>query len=168
MNYRLPYSPTLSKEWLQDYLDTNCKKLNYNRFMWWRSYTSKNKPLTTQHRLPDRILNGDFDPSHYKFEADLVEHRMNEKFVECHPDSAKFIELTSLDRARRKRLLEDHEKDEGTKLHELKRLFIREIKMTREDYENEIDISKADTLIEFYYEMVEKYGTYWKPLKYPK
>ena len=37
----------------------------YDRFMWWRSYTPKNKPLTNRHPLRDRIANGDFEQGPY-------------------------------------------------------------------------------------------------------
>ena len=35
--------------------------LNYNRFMWWRSYTDGIKPLSKRVTLKERIVNGDFN-----------------------------------------------------------------------------------------------------------
>ena len=36
------------------------QKLNYNRFMWWRMYGYKTKPLPTKSDFIDKIFNGDF------------------------------------------------------------------------------------------------------------
>ena len=57
----LPYNPVHSVEWLEKYLKTNYYKKKYDRFMWWRSYTLRNNPLSNRHSLRDRILNGDFE-----------------------------------------------------------------------------------------------------------
>lgn len=97
-------------------------------------------------------------------EAELVEHRMNQTYIECHPDSAKFIEKSSLDRARRKRLLTDFEKDESEKLKALENGFLVTFKITRDQYQNEI-IKFRKELIDFYYYIEEKYGAYHTPFK---
>jgi hypothetical protein len=44
---------------------SQCQKLNYNQFFWWKRWTSKNKPLDKYAPLWDKILNGDYDFSHY-------------------------------------------------------------------------------------------------------
>mgnify|MGYP006443400815 FL=1 len=105
----LPYKPGHSKNWLIKFFKQDYYKKPYDRFMWWRSYTPKSKPLTNRHPFKDRILNGDFDIAPYKFEAELVEHRMNDKFIECRGYEDTFREATQVDKARRKRLLEDYE-----------------------------------------------------------
>lgn len=66
------------------------------------------------------------------------------------------MEESSLDRARRKRLLEDFHKDETRKLEELVK-SIREIVHITEDKVWEELADYNDTLIEFYYYIVEKY-----------
>lgn len=153
-----PYNPTLSEKWLNDYLTTNYYTKSYDRFKWWRSYSNKKKALTTRHCLKDRIMNGDFEFGPYKFEAQIVEHRMNKKYLELIGDSGRYVQETSLDRTRRKRLLEDYEKDEASKLLELRTGFINEFRMTKEDYDKEVSITNG-TILEFYFDMVEKYGT---------
>ena len=55
----LPHSPKWSKQWIEKKLSERYFKKPYDRFMWWRSYTPKNKPLTNRHPLRDRIANGD-------------------------------------------------------------------------------------------------------------
>ena len=79
-------------------------------------YDNPNKPLCNRSLFRDRILNGDFDYSHYKYQADWCEHEMNDIAQDCGDDIGKFVEKTSLLRSRRKRLLEDFEKDENGKL----------------------------------------------------
>ena len=107
-----PYSPVTSREQLEKKF-SKLRKLNYNAFRWWRMYDNPNKPLCNRSPFRDRILNGDFDYSHYKYQADWCEHEMNDIARECGDDIGKFVEKTSLLRSRRKRLLEDFEKDEN-------------------------------------------------------
>lgn len=124
--------------------------------MWWRSYTLRNKPLTNRHPLRDRILNGDFDLGPYIFEIELVEHRINEK-SQTHKHEDTFREDIQLDKARRKRLQEDRDKDEATKLEELRKAFVFEFRMTKEQYDKEVVKPNKD-LISFYYKMEDKFG----------
>lgn len=153
-----PYTPTLTEKWLNNYLTTNYYKKSYDRFKWWRSYSNIKKALTPRHCLKDRIMNGDFEFGPYKFEAQVVEHRMNKKYLELKDDSGRYIEETSLDRSRRKRLLEDYEKDEASKLVELRTGFINEFRMTKDEYDIEVSLTEG-TILEFYFDMLEKYGT---------
>lgn len=156
MNISLPYKPAHSLEWLDKYFKKNYYKRPYNRFHWWRSYVEKKKPLSSRSHLRDRILNGDFDFGPYKFEAEVVEHRINEKYREFFNDQGRYVEETSLDRARRKRLLEDFEADEKRKLDELAKSFSDLIGLTKEQVLDEL-ANYTDTLIEFYYYITEKY-----------
>jgi len=165
MNLSLPYTPTHSLDWLEKFFTQNYYKKPYDRFMWWRSYTPKSKPLHPRQPLIDRLRNGDFDMAPYRFEAEIVEHRMNEKYVELKGHSGEWNEATSVDRARRKRLLEDYDKEETKRLDELKRLFVQTFKMTKEDYDVEVEMTDAEDLVDFYFKMEEKYGTYWRPMK---
>ncbi len=145
-----------SVKWLEDYFKENYYKRPYNRFHWWRSYVDKNKPMSNRSPLRDRILNGDFGLASYKFEAEVVEHRMNERFAELYTDMGRYVEETSLDRARRKRLLEDYETDEKRKLNDLAKSFSDLIGLTKEKIFDEL-VDYNDTLIEFYYFITEKY-----------
>ena len=58
---------------------------------------------------------------------------------------------------KKKRLLEDHEKDEFKKLDDLRRLFKKEFRMTEDEYQKEIT-KGSDTLVDFYYKLDDKYG----------
>lgn len=153
----LPYSPIHSQAYLEKYLSTNYYKKKYDRFMWWRSYTLRNNPLSNKHPLRDRIVNGDFDLGPYVFEIELVEHRINEKFKQIGHDHTQYHEAISVDKARRKRLQEDRDKDEVNKLQELKKAFLSEFRITKEQYEKEVAKSHKDILT-FYIKMEDKYG----------
>ena len=160
----LPYSPMHSQEWLEKFLKKNYYTKKYDRFMWWRSFTPRNSPLSNRHPLRDRIINGDFDLGPFVFEIELVEHRINQKFQEIGHDYTQYHEAISLDRARIKRLKEDRDKDEIKKLEELKKTFLSEFKMTKEQYENEVTKTHKDILA-FYDKMETKYGRYWRQTK---
>ena len=150
-----PFKPLHTEEWLEKYFKKNFYKMPYNRFMWWKSYTPKNKPLPTTASFEAKVKNGDFDLSPYKFEAELVEHRLRKKWFEFR-DTAEFLEAAAVDIARRKRLLEDHEKDEAKKLDAFFRGMCKVFKVERnviEDYLNSFD---GDTVQEFYIYLMKK------------
>ena len=156
MNIALPYKPAHTEQWLEKYFKKNYYKKPYNRFHWWRGYVEKTKPLSNRSHLRDRILNGDFDFGPYKLEVEVVEHRINQKYQELFYDQGRYVEETSLDRARRKRLLEDFEADEKRKFEELAKSFSDLIGLTKEQVLDEL-ADFSDTLIEFYYYLTEKY-----------
>ena len=117
-----PYKPTNTRKQL-DVKFSKLRRLKYNAFRWWRMYDNPNKPLDNRALFRDRILNGDFDYSHYKYQADWCEHEMNDVAAKYGDDIGRYVEETSLLRSRRKRLLEDFEKDENGKLELLIKAF---------------------------------------------
>tara|TARA_B100000085_G_scaffold282255_1_gene310449 strand:- start:260 stop:766 length:507 start_codon:yes stop_codon:yes gene_type:complete len=162
MEISLPFEPKWSKQWIETKLKKRFFKKPYDRFMWWRSYTPKNKPLGIKASLIDRIINGDFEAGPFLLEVELVHHTINEKFKalignDGEVDYGKYSVETSIDRARKKRLLEDHDKDEFRKLDDLRKLFKKEFKITEEEYKKEIT-KGSDTLVDFYYKLEKKYG----------
>jgi hypothetical protein len=173
MEYSLPMQPKWSRSFLERTLSKRYFKKPYDRFMWWRSYTPKNKPLDKRKPLIDRICNGDFEVGPYLMEIELVKHTMNDKFTNCITaggdlDESKYHQESSIDRARMKRLLEDHEKEEYRKLDDIKREFLIKFKITSEQYDKEVVNTTAKDLSDFYFRMDKKYGTYWQPTKMPK
>ena len=152
----LPYRPSHSMEWLEEYFSKNYFKKPYDRFMWWRSYTTKTKPLHTRAPLHEKILNGDYDLGSFKYEVEVVEHRLNVKYTEFFQDQGRYVEQAALDRARRKRLLEDFEKDENRKIQELKSQFSNLIGESEETVEQELMEFDGD-LIDFFYYIIEKF-----------
>lgn len=153
-----PYKPTHSKEWLEKYLSTNYYKKPYDKFMWWRSFSPRSNPLPYNVPLRDRILNGDFDLGPFTFEIELVEHRLNERYAKLYDDPGRLRQEEQMDKARRKRLIEDRDKDEQKKLDALKRDFLNEFKMTREQYDKAVISYRGPDLVNFYYRCEEKFG----------
>tara|TARA_B100001564_G_C20669339_1_gene685325 strand:- start:6437 stop:6934 length:498 start_codon:yes stop_codon:yes gene_type:complete len=154
----LPWQPTLDIGWLERFFRKNYYKKPYDRFMWWRSYTPKFKPLSNKSPFRDRIANGDFDIAPYRFEAMLVEHRMNQKWIDCKGYEDTYREATQVDKARRTRLLEDYDKEETKRLQELRKGFILNLKITGEQYDKEV-LRPSKNLLSFYDKMEKKYGT---------
>ena len=144
-----PYKPLHTEEWLLKFFKKNYNTMSYNRFMWWRKYTSKKKPLPSTASFHAKVMNGDFDLSPFKFEAELVEHTLREKWHK-YPDSTEFLEAARMDIARRKRLLEDHEKDEKQKLHTFFKAASRAFQIEYDQIDAAIDSFDGDTIIDFY------------------
>ena len=72
--------------------------------MWWRSYSLKKKPLDNLQPLRKRIENGDFELGPFVFELELVQHRINDKYIKLGHDQVQYVEAVQLDKARIKRL----------------------------------------------------------------
>jgi hypothetical protein len=149
------YNPIFPKSYIQEQL-SKLRKLNYNQFRWWRMYDNISPPLPNKSPLIDKILNGDFDYSHYKLQAKLVEHELNELAQKCGGNNEMFNEKSPLLRAKRKRLLDDFEKDENDKLKRINIEFVKNFEITKEQIEGEI-LEFIGNLKEFYYYMNLKY-----------
>jgi hypothetical protein len=159
------YTPTHTREQLLGTKLKGLRKLNYNPFTWWRMYESTNKPLSSRAHISDKIKNGDYDYPHWKYQAELCEHDLNDMWQKMSPDYAKWVEESSLMRARRKRLIEDHEKEENKKLEELVREFTRYYRVTKEQV-LDLMLEWEGDLYGFYQFMDDRYRI--KPAPIPK
>jgi len=131
------------------------RSTNYNRFTWWRRFTPKKTQLDPKSPLLNKIKNGDLAFSHYWWQAKYTEMEMNSK-KQITMDSNHWVEATTIDRARRKRLYEDFEKDEKGKLAYIRKQFPKEFYMTCEDYDREVELF-GGTLSELYNHCVMVY-----------
>lgn len=156
MGQIVPFQPVHKHQWLTNHFAHNYHKKKYDKFKWWRSYVPKNTPLSNRAPLKDRIDNGDFDQSSYYLESQLVEHTINNKYEKLAGDQGRYIQETSVDRARRKRLLEDFEKDESTKLVKLVQDFNALTGIGKDTIENEME-NFDGTLPQFYQFFTKKY-----------
>jgi hypothetical protein len=125
------------------------KPLNYNKFMWWRRFDTKTQSLPRGSKFIDRIKNGEYEFSHYYWQWKLSELEINELHVKYNGDIQKILEKNEVDLARRKRLIEDFEKDENARLKALQDGFLREFVMTNEEYFEHISNFSGNTE-EFY------------------
>ena len=142
------YKPTFTREELKEKF-SHLQKLNYNQFRWWRLYDVKKKPLAAHFPLRNRIENGDYDFSHYWYQAAWVEHDINDLLIECKDDAGLFSEKVQVLSARRKRLYEDYEKDEKWKLDDLVKEFSRNFHITKDEAGLEME-EFSGTLLELY------------------
>lgn len=142
------------------------QKLNYNQFFWWRRWNRKTKPLHKYSPLIDKIKNGDYDESPYLFQIYYCDWEIDQKRTQF-PDPSDWAYETRLDRQRRRRLREDHEKYEKETLTQLRKDFLNTFRMTREDYENDV-VEVGGTLEEFYNHCEMRYGKFNRPTSAPR
>lgn len=140
-------------------INSEIKKLNpisYNRFYWWKSFKPKKESLTSKHSLIEKIDNGDYDFSSYFWQAQYAILKGIEKIKDI-KDYNTQIENTSIDLERYRKLMIDFEKDEQSKLLELKLKFVKEFEIEFEQIEQEM-LNYNGTLKEFYYFILKTYN----------
>ena len=133
-------------------INTHISKLTpikYNQFRWWRRFDTKYAPLPKGATFLQRIRNGEFEFSHYFWQAHLCEHEINQKYSECSGDMVKLLEKNAVDFARRKRLWEYFRVHEEELLHNICKNFTREFAITKEQYYQEVE-TFGGTLEELY------------------
>ena len=123
--------------------------LNYNRFMWWRTHTDKVTPLGKRALLKDRILNGDFNPSSYFWQAQLALYVAKDKLDLTKHDTRFQIEIAGVDFMRYKKLMEDFEKEETARMIALYDAFTTEYKITKEELDERF-LKFNGTVLDFY------------------
>ena len=123
--------------------------LNYNKFMWWRTHTDKVTPLGKRAPLKDRILNGDFNPSSYFWQAQLALYTAKDKLDLSKHDTRFQIEICAVDFQRYKKLMEDFEKEEANRMLALYDAFTTEYRITKEELEEKF-LKSHGTILDFY------------------
>jgi len=124
--------------------------LNYNKFMWWRTNTDKVVPLGKRALLKDRILNGDFNPSSYFWQAQLALYTAKDKLDLSKHDTRFQLEIAGVDFQRYKKLMEDFEKEETNRMLALYDAFTAEYRITKEELEERF-LRFHGTILDFYY-----------------
>jgi hypothetical protein len=142
----------------------NLQPLKYNQFKWWRRFDTKTKPLPKGATFLQRIQNSEYEFSHYFWQWKLTEIELNDLHEKYRGDIQELLMNNSLDLARRKRLMEDFNKDEADRLDALKKGFLREFDMTSEDYENSIT-NFDGTTEEFYVYCLKNFDRSGKPVE---
>jgi hypothetical protein len=98
--------------------------------------------------LNERIPNGDFEVSDYHWQA-MWETELEKQAINSEPNSDKRHEIRCMYGERRRRLNNDYEKDEAKILDEMYKAFKVELRMSREEVEDEMLNFDGD-LAEFY------------------
>ena len=137
---------------LKDRIST-FRKNTYNRFYWWRRFQPR-ETLHKYRRLDERIPNGDFEVSDYHWQV-LWENELEKEAITNEPNPDKKHEIRCLFGERRRRLNNDYEKDEQKILDEMYKAFKTELRMTREQVDDEM-LNFDGTLSEFYYYIYNK------------
>ena len=149
------YNPPLTRRQLQNRF-SKLQKLNYNQFRWWRMYESKIKPLKGRASFRDRILNGDYDVSCYLDQARWCEHEINDLYKRYDHDPVQLNEHSKIWKARRTRLIEDHDREEHEKLTAIRDGFFQNFQITKDEIQKEM-LNCRGSLIDLYYIIEEKY-----------
>jgi len=122
------------------------QKLNYNRFMWWRTHCDKTEPLSKRAPLRDRIANGDFEFSSYYWQAQSAAIVGRNKLDLAKDDYRDQIDKTAIDIARYRRLVIDFEKEEQNRIQEFIESFTKAFNLTREELYANLETWEGDVL----------------------
>jgi hypothetical protein len=129
------------------------EKLNYNRWFWWRRFKGR-ETLHKYQPLKDKIMNGDYEPSDYHWWM-LWENELEKEAISKITDVGKQHEARCLFGERRRRLMNDYEKDEAKILEAMYKDFWLAFRMKREEVEDEM-FNFDGTLLEFYHHIYSK------------
>ena len=129
------------------------EKLNYNRWFWWRRFKGRDT-LHKYQPLKDKIMNGDYEPSDYHWWM-LWEDEMEKEALSKITAIDKRHETRCLFGERRRRLMDDYEKDEAKILESMYKDFWIEFTMKKDEVEEEM-LQFDGTLSEFYYYIYNK------------
>lgn len=132
--------------------------LNYNKFFWWRTHTDKVVPLGKRELLKDRILNGDFNPSSYFWQAQLALYTAKDKLDLSKHDDRYQLEICSVDLERYKKLMADFEKEETNRMEALYEAFTDAFQITKEELEEEF-LKHSGDILSFYRKAEEFFKT---------
>jgi len=138
-----PYSPVYSVDELEK-IFSKMYKAPYNKFFWYRLYVPKNSPLDNRVDLERRVKNGDFDFSHFFYQAAYVEHKLNKAYERLYPDFARYVDEYAVDIRRREKLMEAFRKDEDGKLERLLKECSIRYKQPKEVIEKEMEVFEGD------------------------
>lgn len=129
------------------------RKNTYNKFYWWRRFQPR-QTLHPYRRLDERIPNGDFEVSDYYWQS-MWETELEKEAIANERSVDKQHEIRCMFGERRRRLNNDYEKDEQKILDEMYKAFRIELRMSREEVEEEM-LNFDGTLSEFYYYIYNK------------
>ena len=120
----------------RDFLEKKLSKLQkktYNQFVWWRRYQQR-QTLHDRRTLEEKILNGDYEPSDYYYQAEHENYLLEDAIKDIKHYEEK-LDKISLFRARYKKLHEDFLKEEKEMMQSIKKDFWREFGIKAEELE---------------------------------
>jgi len=139
------------------------RPIRMNRWFWWRKWEYPKKPLHKRKPLLERINNGDFDFSHYFWQAQYSLLQLNKIHKES-KDLETYIENSSVEKSRYNRLMKDYYKDEDEKLQYLYKSF-EESFIPRMEETKEIINNFDGSLNELYQYYYKNHSYVIKPIR---
>jgi len=121
------------------------QKINYNKFMWWRTHAEKTTPLGKRAPLIDRIDNGDFEFPSFFWQAQYVLINAKEKLNLKRDTYKDQYDKTQLDFVRYKKLIEDFNKEENKRLEEFEKAFTTAFNLTKDELYDKLTDWEGDT-----------------------
>lgn len=122
----------MSRERIEERLSQLPKK-TYNQFVWWRRYQQR-QVLADRSSLYYKLINGDYDTSDYYYQAEHENYLLEDATKNLKTYEEK-LDKIGLFRARYKKLHEDFIKEEEDILKKMKKDFVKELKITKDELE---------------------------------
>jgi len=137
-------------------------KKTYNQFVWWRRYQQR-QTLDDKMPLYNKLINGDYETSDYYYQAEHENYLLEDAIKDIKHYEEK-LEKIGLFRARYKKLHEDFLKEEEEILRKMKKDFIRELKITKDQLEAIMETFDG-TVLEMYEYIKQNKGEYFADRK---
>lgn len=144
----------LSREFLEEQL-TKLTPASYNPYYWYRRYKTKEE-LGNKYPLYERIAHGDFDASEYYYQAEYEIYLLEDKLKTCknvdeeHHARGLFME-------RRRKLINDYEREEAKRMDKLKKAFVKTFKINKDLLESIMENFDGSLLDLYQYIKTKKY-----------
>lgn len=137
-------------------------KKTYNQFVWWRRYQQR-QVLSDRSSLYHKILNGDYETSDYYYQAEHENYLLEDATQNLKTFEEK-LDKISLFRARYKKLHEDFLKEETEIMTKMKKDFVKELKISKDELEAIME-SFDGTVLELYEHIKSTKGEYFADRK---
>ena len=146
--------PRLPREFLEEQL-AKLTPASYNPYYWHRRYKAKEE-LSSKHPLYERIVHGDFDPSEYYYQAEHEMYLLEDKLKTC-KNLEEEHDARQLFMERRRKLLEDYEKEERKRMEKLTNAFVKTFSVNKDQLETIMDTFDGSLLDLYNYIKNRKY-----------
>lgn len=150
------FETRMKREHIEERLSQLPRK-TYNQFVWWRRYQQR-QTLHEKMPLYNKLLNGDFETSDYYYQAEHENYLLEDAIKDIKHYEEK-LDKIGLFRTRYKKLHEDFIKDEDEILKKMKKDFVKELKISKEDLESIMETFDG-TVLEMYEYIKSTKGEY--------
>lgn len=142
----------LSRKFLEDQL-AKLTPASYNPYYWHRRYKCKEE-LGSRYPLYERIAHGDFDISEYYYQAEHETYLLQDKIDKC-KNLEEEHDVRQLFMERKRKLMEDFEKEENKRMDKLKTAFVKTFGINKDQLESIME-NFDGTLLDLYQHIKSK------------